>query len=70
MAKACNELNNNSKIYTIDYNGDPTLNLEEDKWIQLKTIRDNNLQQIKKEFNNVSVNFIEGDSREVLKTLF
>lgn len=70
MAKACNELNNNSKIYTIDYNGDPTLNLEEYKWIQLKNIRDKNLEQIKKEFNNVSVNIIEGDSREVLKTLF
>jgi len=70
MAKACNEVNNNTIIYTIDYDGDPTLYLNNDKWQQLKNIRNCNLQKIKEEFINVTVNYIEGDSREVLKTLF
>lgn len=70
MAKACNELNNNSIIYTIDYDGDPTLKLDIEKWYKLRDIRNKNLDKIKENFKNVQVIFVEGDSREVLKTLF
>jgi len=70
MAQAANENNNNCIIYTIDYNGDPTSDFDMEKWLLLKKLRDNNLQKIKEKFTNVTVKFIEGDSREVLKTLF
>ena len=70
MAQAANQNNNNCKIYTIDYNGDPTSDFEMEKWLRLKSIRDENLQKIKNNFKNVEVNFVEGDSREVLKDLF
>lgn len=70
MAQAANENNNNCVIYTIDYNGDPTSNFEMSKWLKLKEIRDNNLQKIQNNFKNVTVKYVEGDSREVLKTLF
>ena len=70
MANAANNNNNGCEIYTIDYDGDPTLKLEKDKWLDLKRIRNDNLEKIKKDFPNVNVNYIEGDSREILKTLF
>tara|TARA_B110000208_G_scaffold2526_1_gene3311 strand:+ start:385 stop:984 length:600 start_codon:yes stop_codon:yes gene_type:complete len=70
MANACNNNNNKCIIYTIDYNGDPTLELNKEKWLNLEKIRNNNLEKIKNDFKNVEVKFIEGDSREVLKTLF
>ena len=70
MAKACNDNNNNAVIYTIDYDGDPTSNLDKSEWLKLKDIRNSNLQNINNEFKNVEINFIEGDSREVLKDLF
>jgi predicted O-methyltransferase YrrM len=70
MAQSANQNNNKCKIYTIDYNGDPTSDFEMEKWLRLKSIRDENLQKIKNNFKNVEVNFVEGDSREVLKDLF
>mgnify|MGYP000710307368 CR=1 FL=1 len=70
MAQAANANNNGCKIYTIDYNGDPTSDFEMDKWLALKKIRDGNLQKIKDNFKNVTVQYVEGDSREVLQTLF
>ena len=70
MAKAADDNNNNCVIYTIDYNGDPTTNLDESKWLSLKKIRDENFSKIKKEFPKTKVIFIEGDSRIVLPTLF
>ena len=70
LAKACHDNNNQANIYTIDYDGDPTLELDIDKWKKLKNIRDKNLKKIKEEFSNVNVIFLDGDSRIVLKTLF
>lgn len=70
MAKAANENNNNCYIYTIDYNGDPTSNLDISKWVLLEKLRNENLEKIKNEFKNVKVIFCEGDSRDILKKLF
>ena len=70
MAQAANENNNNCVIYTIDYDGDPTSDFDMQKWLLLKKLRDNNLEKIRNKFQNVTVKYIEGDSREVLKTLF
>ena len=67
MAQAAHKNNNNCIIYTIDYDGDPTTNLDKDKGLLLKNIRDENLNKIKDNFGNVKVNFIDGDSRIVLK---
>ena len=69
MAQAAHKNNNNCIIYTIDYDGDPTTNLDKDKWLLLKKIREENLNKIKDNFGNVKVNFIDGDSRIVLKEL-
>jgi len=70
MAQAANENNNNCIIYTVDYDDDPISDLEMEKWSLLKNLRDENLQKIKDKFVNVTVMYIDGDSREVLKTLF
>ena len=70
MAQAANTNDNNCQIFTIDYDGDPTSNLPIDNWLLLKSLRNENLKKIKEEFRNVTVTFVEGDSREVLKTLF
>lgn len=70
MAQAANDNNNNCHIFTIDYDGDPTSELSIDNWLLLKSLRNDNLKKIREEFKNVTVTFIEGDSREVLKTLF
>ena len=70
MASAANTNNNNCTIYTIDYDGDPTSNLEMEKWVMLRDIRERNLNKIKAQFPNVTVKFVEGDSRIVLQTLF
>lgn len=69
MASACNINNNKCIIYTIDYDGDPTSELELSKWLLLKQIRNKNLDKIQKQFKNVKVIFCDGDSRNVLKTL-
>ena len=70
IAKAAHENDNNASIYTIDYNGDPTTNLAQDKWKELSEIRTQNLKLIKTSFPNVNINFLEGDSRDVLSSLF
>jgi hypothetical protein len=70
MAQAADKNNNGCVIYTIDYNGDPTTDLELEKWLLLEKIRNQNLSKIKENFPNVQVKFIEGDSRVVLKELF
>ena len=70
LAKACHDNNNQANIYTIDYDGDPTLELDIEKWKNLKNIRDKNLKKIKEEFPNVNILFLDGDSRIVLKTIF
>ena len=71
LAKAAHENNNNCKIYTIDYDGDPTsdkITIEE--WLELKSFRDANLQKIKDEFPNCEVIFLDGDSRQMIPKIF
>lgn len=69
MARAAHANNNGAHIYTIDYDGDPTTQLPEKEWLQLREIRQNNLNSIRQEFPNVQITFIEGDSRKVLPEL-
>lgn len=70
MAKAAHENNNGARIFTIDYDGDPTTKLQQEDWLELKQIREHNLDTIRREFPKVEINFIEGDSRKVLPQLF
>jgi len=71
LAQAAHINNNNSKIYTIDYDGDPTsTTISLEQWKDLKKIRDDNLHKIKEEFPNVDVVFLDGDSREMLPKIF
>jgi len=70
MAKAAHENNNDATIITIDYDGDPTTELEFGDWINLREIRDRNIKHIQDNFFNCNIEFINGDSREVLKKVF
>lgn len=71
LAQAAHKNNNNAKIYTIDYDGDPTSStISHQQWLDLKKIRNDNLNRIKIEFPNVEVIFLDGDSREMLPRIF
>jgi len=71
LAQAAHINNNNAKIYTIDYDGDPTsTTISLEQWKDLKKIRDDNLHKIREEFPNVDVVFLDGDSREMLPKVF
>lgn len=70
MAKAAHDSNNEAHIFTIDYDGDPTTQLDRNDWLQLKEIRNSNLDLIRSKFPKVRIDFIEGDSRQVLPELF
>lgn len=70
IAKAAHENANNALIFTIDYDGDPTTILPQCEWKKLAEIRETNLNFIRSQFTNLNINFIEGDSREVLPKIF
>lgn len=71
LAQAAHKNNNNAKIFTIDYDGDPTSStISHQQWLDLKTIRNDNINRIKTEFPNVEVIFLDGDSREMLPRIF
>lgn len=71
LAQAAHLNNNGCKIYTIDYDGDPTSNsISKDEWLALKKVRDTNLDKIKTEFPNCEVIFLDGDSRQMLPKIF
>lgn len=71
LAKAAHENNNNCKIYTIDYDGDPTSSqITKEEWLELKSFRDTNLEKIKNEFPNCEVIFLDGDSRQMIPKIF
>ena len=71
IAQAANENNNNCRIYTIDYDGDPTSDkINDTEWKELKEIRNNNLRNIKKNYPKCKVIFLNGDSREKLLEIF
>ena len=70
LSNIANKSYNSPKIYTIDYDGDPTTVLEKNRWENLKNIRNTNLENIKTDFPNVTVKYIEGDSRTMIPSIF
>lgn len=71
MAKAASENNNGARIFTVDYDGDPEesgIPLED--WLELRRFREENLALARKTFPNVEITFLNGDSRQMLPTLF
>ena len=44
MAKAAHENNNGAHIFTIDYDGDPNVQLPREDWLQLKGMANSNLK--------------------------
>lgn len=71
LAQAAHLNNNNCTIYTIDYDGDPTSDsISKSDWLELKRIRDVNLENIKVLFPNCKVVFLDGDSRDMLPKIF
>ncbi len=70
MAKAAQENGNGAKIFTIDYDGDPDVSIPMEDWIELRKFRDENLQKARETFPGVEITFLNGDSREMLPTLF
>lgn len=70
MAKAVAE-NGGGKIFTIDYDGDPEESaIPPEDWIELRGYREENLRRAREAFPNVEITFLNGDSRQVLPTLF
>lgn len=69
IAKALSDVNKDCRIYTIDFDDDPLTKLSKKNWLKLKNIREENLTWIKKQFSNVEIVYIEGDSRIVLPEL-
>ena len=70
ICQAAHENNNQALIVTIDYDGDPTTQLPSEMWKELSRVRQNNLEIIKNKFHQCTLNFLEGDSREVLPSIF
>ena len=73
MAAAAHANDNGAQIFTIDYDGDPVQDVKgtvtEDEWLALRSIREKHLEIIANNFPGCRVNFVEGDSREVLPGL-
>lgn len=70
IAKAAQENGNGAKIFTIDYDGDPDVSIPMDDWIELRKFREENLQLAREAFPGVEITFLNGDSRQMLPTLF
>ena len=70
MAKAAQENANQARIFTIDYDGDPDLSIPKQDWLDLRKIRDENLDLARSKFPKVEIQFLNGDSRDVLPSLF
>jgi predicted O-methyltransferase YrrM len=66
LAAAANANNNGARLYTFDYDGDPTTILPGDAWAELKAIRQSTLDLIQATFPNCKVEFVEGDTRQIL----
>ena len=69
MAKALSDTNTPCTIHTIDYDGDPLTAEDAAAWKELREIRNSNLERIHSLFPLVTINFYDGDSREVLPAL-
>jgi len=66
LAAAASANDNGARIFTFDYDGDPTTTLPDSAWKELKSIRESTLELIQKRFSNCKVEFVEGDTRQVL----
>ena len=66
LAAAASANNNNARVFTFDYDGDPTTTLPDAAWNELKSIRQSTLDLIQRQFPNCKVEFVEGDTREIL----
>ena len=70
MAMAAQENNNAARIFTIDYDGDPDVSVSTEDWLLLRNFRDENLERARALFPKVEIHFLNGDSREVLPSIF
>jgi hypothetical protein len=70
MAKAAHENANQAKIFTIDYDGDPSAEVPLEDWLALRRVRDENLNLARSKFPHVEIHFLNGDSRAMLPSLF
>lgn len=69
MAQALAQLKQECVIHTIDYDGDPLTIESELEWKKLHTIREENLEALRKKYPNVIIEFHDGDSRKILPEL-
>lgn len=70
MAKASQDNGGKTRIFTIDYDGDPEVTKPDEDWAELRRIRDENLELARKQFPDVEITFLNGDSRQVLSRIF
>lgn len=70
MAMAAQANDNAARILTIDYDGDPDVTVPMEDWVQLRRFRDENLDLARTTFPGVEICFLNGDSREVLPSVF
>jgi hypothetical protein len=70
MAMAAQENNNGARIFTVDYDGDPDVSIPMEEWLLLRKLRDENLDLARARFPRVEIRFLNGDSREVLPSVF
>jgi hypothetical protein len=70
IAKAAQANANGAKIFTIDYDGDPDVSIPLEDWLQLREIRERNLDLVRTQFPGVEIRYLNGDSRNILPSLF
>jgi predicted O-methyltransferase YrrM len=70
MAMAAQENGNAARIFTIDYDGDPDVTIPMEDWLELRKFRDENLDRARAAFPRVEICFLNGDSRDVLPSVF
>ena len=70
MAMAAQANANNAKIFTVDYDGDPEATIPMEDWLELRRFREENLELARRTFPGVEIEFLSGDSRQMLSTIF
>ena len=66
LAAAASANDNSARVFTFDYDGDPKAVFPDAAWKELKSIRQSTLDRIREEFPKCTVEFVEGDTREIL----
>jgi cephalosporin hydroxylase len=69
LAKAAQTNGGKARIFTIDYDGDPDVSIPAEDWRELRGFREENLERARKDFPDVEITFVDGDSRLVLPPL-